>query len=616
MNATKHDARDPRGAQARRRPLRLRPVEGPPRAARRASPGRARGVMGTSHRQKPVKAARRARPRRACASCSRCPTATRSRSATAARPPSGTPRPVGLVRERSLHLAFGEFSAKFATVTEGAPFLERPDRRCRPSPATRPTPAADAGRRRRRLGPQRDVHRRDGRRSAAPRRGDALVLIDATSGAGGLPRRRRAGRRLLLRPAEVLRRRRRPVARAAEPRRAGADRGARRAPDRWIPEFLSLTTALDNSRKDQTYNTPAVATLLLLADQVDWMLDARRPGLVRARGRRVVVGALYGWAERAGFATPFVADPAKRSLVVGTIDFDDAVDAAAVAATLRANGIVDVEPYRKLGRNQLRVGMFPAIEPADVEALTACIDCVVERQRMTRRPGRREDRRLRRRRCCASTSTSTSASTGDGELDAHRRLRRHPDPLGDEDDRRPDRAGRPPEGRSAAPAWASTTSTSRPRPSAGIVVANAPAVQRRHRRRAHDGAAARARPQRPPGARGADRGPLGALEVLRRRAARTRRSASSASGASASSSPSAPAASACASSPSTRSWAPSATASWASRRPRPPTTVYARGRLPHDPPAQDPRDRGLARRRGASRRCATACASSTSPAAR
>ena len=150
------------------------------------------------------------------------------------------------------------------------------------------------------------------------------------------------------------------------------------ASDRWIPESLSLLTAVDNSRKDQTYNTPAVATLYLLADQIEWMLE--RGGLQWCVGRtQESSSALYGWAEAASFATPFVSDPAKRSLVVGTIDFTDDVDAAAIAQALRANGVVDTEPYRKLGRNQLRIAMFPAIDPADVRALTACIDWVVER---------------------------------------------------------------------------------------------------------------------------------------------------------------------------------------------------------------------------------------------
>jgi phosphoserine aminotransferase len=141
---------------------------------------------------------------------------------------------------------------------------------------------------------------------------------------------------------------------------------------------LSLGTALENSRKDQTYNTPAIATLLLLDDQLQWMLES---GGLEAMVARTSASSshLYGWAEDHNRARPFVADPAKRSLVVGTIDFDDDLDAASLAASLRANGIVDVEPYRKLGRNQLRIGMFPAVDPADVEALTGCIDWLIER---------------------------------------------------------------------------------------------------------------------------------------------------------------------------------------------------------------------------------------------
>ena len=147
---------------------------------------------------------------------------------------------------------------------------------------------------------------------------------------------------------------------------------------RYIPEFLSLRVAIDNSAKQQTYNTPSVATLLMLTEQIDWMLA--QGGLDWAVARTADSSSrLYTWAEKAPYATPFVADPAHRSQVVGTIDFADTVDAAAVAAALRANGIVDTEPYRKLGRNQLRIAMFPAIDPGDVEALTACIDFVAER---------------------------------------------------------------------------------------------------------------------------------------------------------------------------------------------------------------------------------------------
>jgi phosphoserine aminotransferase len=207
--------------------------------------------------------------------------------------------------------------------------------------------------------------------------GDALVLVDATSGAGGLPLDASQADAYYFAPQKCFASDGGLWLALLSP--AAQDRiGELAATDRWIPEFLSLATALDNSRKDQTYNTPAVATLLLLADQIEWMLG--NGGLDWCVERtRASSGHLYGWSEASSFATPFVADPAKRSLVVGTIDFDESVDAAALAATLRANGIVDVEPYRKLGRNQLRVGMFPAIEPDDVRALTTCIDWVVER---------------------------------------------------------------------------------------------------------------------------------------------------------------------------------------------------------------------------------------------
>jgi len=281
-----------------------------------------------------------------------------------------------LVRDRSLHLTYGEFSQKFAKVTAGAPFLADPILvEADPGDAPAPTsdPSADAiawAHNETSTGVMVPVVRPDGA-------GDALILVDATSGAGGLP--------LDAGQADVY---------YFAPQKAfGADGGlwlaalspaaiARigeldGADGRWQPAFLSLQTALENSRKEQTYNTPALATLLLLADQVEWMLAGG--GLDWCVQRTSASsGHLYGWAEGSDFASPFVADPAKRSLVVGTIDFDESVDAAAIAATLRANGIVDVEPYRKLGRNQLRIGMFPSVEPADVEALTACIDWVVE----------------------------------------------------------------------------------------------------------------------------------------------------------------------------------------------------------------------------------------------
>jgi phosphoserine aminotransferase len=358
-------------------PSRVRPEA----LARLVSDGAA--VMGTSHRQKPVKALVadiRAGLRELFSAPDGYEVALGNGGATAFWDAAA----FGLIERRALHLTYGEFSAKFATVTTGAPFLEDPVV-VSADPGDAPDPGALAAP----DGPVDVVTWAHNETStgvmvpvqpvggAADRPGDALVLIDATSGAGGLPvdvadtdayyfapQKAFAGDGglwiALLSPA-------------AQERIA-----ALASSERWIPAFLSLGTALENSRKDQTYNTPAVATLFLLADQIRWMLDGGGLDGCVARTRESS-GHLYGWAQSTAYTTPFVADPAKRSLVVGTIDFTDEVDAAAVAATLRANGIVDVEPYRKLGRNQLRIGMFPAVEPDDVRALTACIDWVVER---------------------------------------------------------------------------------------------------------------------------------------------------------------------------------------------------------------------------------------------
>jgi phosphoserine aminotransferase len=287
-----------------------------------------------------------------------------------------------LVRERALHLAYGEFSSKFAACTKKAPFLSDPIViEAPPGDAPEPTsdPAADViawAHNETSTGVMVPVARPDGAGS-----GETLVLIDATSGAGGLPVNVERADAYYFAPQKgfasdgglwlAL------LSPAALERIDAIDAG--RDASRWVPDFLSLKIARENSVKDQTYNTPAIATLFLLADQIDWMLQ--RGGLEAMIARTTESStALYGWAEQHAHATPFVADPAKRSLVVGTIDFDEAVDAAALAATLRTNGIVDVEPYRKLGRNQLRVAMFPATDPADVRALTACIDWVLERQ--------------------------------------------------------------------------------------------------------------------------------------------------------------------------------------------------------------------------------------------
>ncbi len=336
-------------------------------------------LMGTSHRQQPVK---------------QLVAWIRSSLRELFGPPDGYEVVLGnggttafwdaatccLVRERALHLAYGEFSSKFAACTRAAPFLGDPIMVEAPA-GDAPEPLFDPGadviawaHNETSTGVMVPVVRPAGSHDAA------LVLIDATSAAGGLPVDVRnadayyfapqkgfasdGGLWLaLLSPAALAR---------IEELTAG------RAGGRWIPDFLSLSIARENSVKEQTYNTPAIATLFLLADQLDWMLVL---GGLEAMVTRCTASSthLYDWACAHEHASPFVSDPAKRSLVVGTIDFDERIDAAALAAVLRANGIVDVEPYRKLGRNQLRIAMFPATDASDVQALTACIDWVLER---------------------------------------------------------------------------------------------------------------------------------------------------------------------------------------------------------------------------------------------
>jgi phosphoserine aminotransferase len=283
----------------------------------------------------------------------------------------------GLIRRRAEHLEFGEFSARFAAAVSSAPWLADPVV-VHAEPGSLASPHAE---------PDVDVyawpHNETSTGVMAPVRRvngadpEALILVDATSGAGGLP----------LDAAEV-------DAYYFAPQKCFASDGglwiALMSPQalarideisgggRYLPAFLDLSNAVANSLRDQTYNTPAVATLFLMAQQLDWLLG--NGGLAFAVDRTTdSSGRLYGWAEKSSYATPFVADPAARSLVVGTIDFDRSIDAATIAAILRRNGIVDVEPYRKLGRNQLRIATFPSIDPDDVEALTGCIDYIVER---------------------------------------------------------------------------------------------------------------------------------------------------------------------------------------------------------------------------------------------
>ena len=281
----------------------------------------------------------------------------------------------GLIERRSQHLSFGEFSSKFAAVARGAPHLDDPEVIETP-PGTHPEPRADA---------EVDTYALTHNETSTgvcmevrrPEGADGIVIVDATSAAGGMrvdpaqfdayyfaPQKCLAGDGGLwlacCSPAAIER-----------IERIGAS-------DRWLPASLSLPIALENSRLDQTYNTPALATLFLLAHQVEWMLE--QGGLEWAASRcDGSAEILYGWAEASEYATPFVAKPGERSHVSATVDFDEEIDAAAVAATLRANGIVDTEPYRKLGRNQLRIALFPAIEPDDVAKLTGAIDYVVQR---------------------------------------------------------------------------------------------------------------------------------------------------------------------------------------------------------------------------------------------
>jgi phosphoserine aminotransferase len=288
----------------------------------------------------------------------------------------------GLVERRVQHLVCGEFSAKFASVTRAAPHLEDPEV-IESAPGTAPVAKANADvdvyafpHNETSTGVMLPVTRPSGL-DASVTKNDGLVVVDATSGAGGLrvdarefdvyyfaPQKCFAGDGgiwlALCSPAAIER-----IERIA-------------ASDRWVPSSLDLGIAVEQSRLDQTYNTPALATLFLLAEQVEWMIA--NGGLEWAAGRcDTSAHTIYSWADAGPVTTPFVTDPALRSRVTATIDFDAGVDAAAIAGVLRANGILDTDSYRKLGRNQLRIAMFPTIEPDDIAALTGCVDYVVER---------------------------------------------------------------------------------------------------------------------------------------------------------------------------------------------------------------------------------------------
>ena len=330
-------------------------------------------ILGTSHRQKPVKSVVH-RVREGLGSLFSLPEGYEVVLGNGGSTAFWDIATLGLIENKSQHLVFGEFSSKFAAAAKEAPFLGDPTV-IKTEPGSHPTAVAEAG-----VDVYALTHNETSTGVAMPIKrpagtDGALVLVDATSAAGGLevdakefdtyyfaPQKSFASDGglwlALMSPAAIAR---------AEKIKAGG---------RWVPAFFDLGIAIENSRLDQTYNTPALMTLMLLADQIEWMNT--NGGLKFAAGRSAdSASRLYSWAEKTSYTTPFVTDPAMRSKVVGTINFDEAIDANLVAATLRANGIVDTDSYRKLGKNQLRIGMFPAIDPSDIDALTASIDFVV-----------------------------------------------------------------------------------------------------------------------------------------------------------------------------------------------------------------------------------------------
>ncbi len=335
-----------------------------------------RSLMGTSHRQAPVKDTV-GRVREGLAALFGLPEGHQIVLGNGGATAFWDIAAFGLIREKSQHLAFGEFSQKFAGSTKAAPWLADPTV-ITADPGSLPEPVAEDG-----VDAYAWAHNETSTGVMAPVRrpagiaDDALVLVDATSGAGGLPVDLTEVDVYYFAPQKSFASDGGLWLAAMSPRAlARVDEIA--ATDRYVPPFFDLPTAVDNSAKNQTYNTPSVAALFLMAEQLDWMnANGGLAGMVERT--TASSDALYGWAEKQAHTSPYVANPAHRSLVVGTIDFDDAIPADEIAATLRANDIVDTEPYRKLGRNQLRIAMYPAVDPADVEALTACIDYVVER---------------------------------------------------------------------------------------------------------------------------------------------------------------------------------------------------------------------------------------------
>jgi len=336
--------------------------------------GAATSILGTSHRQRTVKS-QVGRVRAGLAALFALPEGYEVILGNGGSTAFWDAATFGLIRDRAQFLSFGEFGSKFAKAASTAPHLGTPTV-VRSDPGSAPQFQAEAG-----IDLYGAPHNETSTGVAiTPTRvpgadEGALMAFDATSAAGGLA----------VDPAQF------DVYYFAPQKCFASDGGlwfallspaaverieALAASGRWVPAFLDLKIALDNSRLDQTYNTPAVATILMMAEQVDWFNEQGGMPWTTARTAQSAE-ALYGWAAASPFATPYVADPALRSNVVGTIDLDDTIDAALVAKVLRSNGIVDTEPYRKLGRNQLRIAMFPSVDPSDVVALTQCIDHVV-----------------------------------------------------------------------------------------------------------------------------------------------------------------------------------------------------------------------------------------------
>jgi phosphoserine aminotransferase len=335
-----------------------------------------RTYMGTSHRQRTVKD-QVARLRRGLAEFFSTPDGYEVILSNGGTSAFWETAAFGLVRDRAQFAEFGEFGAKFAKAVADAPFLGDPTVHKAPG-GQAAFLTAEAG-----VDVYASVHNETSTGVAVPVRRvagadeGALLLTDATSGGGSLDVDLRETDVYYLAPQKALGSDGGLWMALMSP--AALDRAFEiKGTGRYIPQFLDLVTAIEQSRLEQTYNTPALATVFLAAEQLDWM--NAQGGLSWAVKRSAEsAAAIYGWADRSAFATPFVTDPALRSAAVATIDFADGVDAAAIAKVLRANDVVDTEPYRKLGRNQLRVALYPTVDPADVAALTACIDYVVER---------------------------------------------------------------------------------------------------------------------------------------------------------------------------------------------------------------------------------------------